>query len=95
MDEPAGEVVDNPAEHRFEMKIGEDVAAVYYTEKDGRIVLVHTEVPQHLSGHGYGSKLARGVFEQLKAGGRRVVARCPFMAAYAARHPDYAAMLDG
>jgi len=95
MDELTGEVVDNPAEHRFEMTIGDDVAAAYYTEKDGRIVLVHTEVPQHLSGHGYGSKLARGVFEHLKAQGRRVVARCPFMASYAVRHPEYADLLDG
>lgn len=95
MDDVAGEVVDNPAEHRFEMKIGDDIAAAYYTEKEGRIVLVHTEVPQNLSGHGYGSRLARGVFERLKAQGRRVVAQCPFMASYAARHPDYAALLDG
>jgi predicted GNAT family acetyltransferase len=52
-------------------------------------------VPQELSGRGIGSKLARGVFEHLRRRGARVVTKCPFMAAYGARHPEYAAMLDG
>jgi uncharacterized protein len=89
------QVVDNPSEHRFEMPVGEALALAYYKDEGGRIVLTHTEVPQELSGRGIGSKLARGVFEHLRAKGSRVVARCPFMASYASRHPEYAAMLDG
>ena len=45
--------------------------------------------------HGIGSKLAEGVFEHLRGNSSRVVAKCPFMAAYASRRPEYAAMLDG
>ena len=37
---------------------------------------------------------ARGVFETLRGRGARVVAKCEFMAGYATRHPEYAAMLD-
>jgi predicted GNAT family acetyltransferase len=59
------------------------------------VTLTHTEVPQHLSGQGIGSRLAKGVFDALKGSGRRAVAKCPFMAAYASRHPEYAALLDG
>ena len=33
--------------------------------EDGRAVLRHTEVPQELSGLGYGSRLALGIFEAL------------------------------
>ncbi|MFL5178209.1 MAG: N-acetyltransferase, partial [Microvirga sp.] len=40
-------------------------------------------------------KLARGVFETLRGRGARVVTKCEFMADYASRHPEYAAMLDG
>lgn len=90
-----GEVVDNPAAGRFEMALGDDLAVADYRIVDGRVVLLHTEVPQSLSGRGVGSRLARGVFEILRGRGQRAVARCPFMAAYASRHPEYVVLLDG
>jgi predicted GNAT family acetyltransferase len=89
------ELVDNAAMHRFEMPVEDDLAVAYYQEQDGRVVLLHTEVPQRLSGQGVGSRLAHAVFETLKARGRRVIAKCPFMSGYAARHAEYLAMLDG
>ncbi len=90
------EINDNTVMHRFELPLAGDALAVsYYKEEDGRVVLLHTEVPQELSGQGIGSRLAHGVFESLRADGRRVIAKCPFMAAYASRHPEYLAMLDG
>jgi hypothetical protein len=54
-----------------------------------------TEVPQELSGQGYGSRLAHGAFEALRSDGKRAIAKCPFMYFYAARHPEYGALLDG
>lgn len=87
-------VVDNPAERRFELMIGDARAVACYAAEDGRVVLTHTEVPQELSGRGVGSRLAEGVFDALRRRGARVVARCPFMAAFAAKRPEYAAMLD-
>ena len=89
------DVIDNPEQSRFEMAIGDELAVAYYKISDGRVVLLHTEVPQPLSGQGFGSKLARGVFEIIRGRGQRVVAKCPFMAAFASRHPEYTAMLDG
>ncbi|WP_343070116.1 GNAT family N-acetyltransferase [Aminobacter carboxidus] len=71
------------------------MAVAYYRIENGKVVLVHTEVPQHLSGQGIGTKLAKGVFEAIRASERRVIAKCPFMAMFASRHPEYAAMLDG
>lgn len=88
-------VVDNPGAKRFELAIGDAMAVAYYAIEDGRVVLTHTEVPQELSGQGIGTKLAEGVFEQLRASGRRVIAKCPFMARFASRHPEYVEMLDG
>jgi predicted GNAT family acetyltransferase len=35
------------------------------------------------------------VFEAIRTSGRKAVAKCPFMAAYASRHPEYARLLDG
>ena len=89
-------LVDNPQAHRFELDVGDGVALAYYRrDENGRVVLTHTEVPQQLSGRGLGSKLATGVFEELKGRQARVVARCEFMAGFAAKRPEYAAMLDG
>ena len=74
------DIRDNPAMSRFEMPLGDGALAVaYYKVEDGRGVLLHTEVPQELSGLGYGSRLAHGVFEALRRDGKRVIAKCPFM----------------
>lgn len=91
------EVIDNPAHHRFELAIpgAEEIAAAYYRLEDGRIVLTHTEVPQRFSGQGVGSRLARGVFDAIRASGRKAVLQCSFMDAFAARHPEYSDIVDG
>jgi predicted GNAT family acetyltransferase len=55
------------------MPLGEGALAVAYQKvEDGRIVLLHTEVPQEPSGLGYGSRLAHCVFEALRRDGKRV-----------------------
>jgi predicted GNAT family acetyltransferase len=91
----AGPVIDNPAQHRFEMVVDGEIAAAYYKITDGRYIFTHTEVPFALSGQGYGSKLAQAAFEAARKAGMRVIATCPFMSRFALRHPEYAAMLDG
>ena len=77
--------------NRFEMPLdGEALAVSYCKIEDGRVVLLHTEVPQELSGQGLASRLAHGVFEALRRDGRRAVAKCPFMSSYRRvirRHP--------
>ncbi len=86
------EVRDNPARSRFEMASG--VAFVEYERTGGGpIALLHTEVPEALSGQGVGSKLVRGTPYALRAEGTKVVPRCEFVAAYVARHPEYRDLL--
>ena len=88
------EVKDNPAMSRFEMANGGAVAFVEYERSGGgRIALLHTEVPEALSGQGIGSKLVRGVLEALRAERAKVVPRCEFVAAYVERHPEYRDLL--
>ena len=88
------EVRDNPARSRFEMASGGAVAFVGYERTgNGRIALLHTEVPEALSGKGDGSKLVRGVLDTLRAEGSKVVPRCEFVAAWVGRHPEYRDLL--
>jgi uncharacterized protein len=90
-------VEDNASEGRFELAIDDshEVAAAYYRVDGDLVVLTHTVVPERFTGQGVGSRLARGVFDAIRASARRVVLICPFMAAYYARHPEYADIVVG
>lgn len=83
------EVHDNPAMHRFELETDGGLAVAYYRLADGVITFTHTEVPQALTGHGIGSTLVKGALEAARARNLKVVARCPFVADYMARHPEF------
>ena len=92
----SNQVIDNVDQRRFELALGDDlVAAAYYRIEDGRVVLTHTEVPYEVSGQGIGSQLARGVFDAIRASGRKAVLKCSFMARFYAAHPEYADIVDG
>ncbi len=80
---------DNPARHRFETEIDGHVAYVVYRRAPGVITFVHTEVPKELGGRGVGSALARQELEAARADGVKVVATCPFIAAWMKKHPEY------
>lgn len=80
---------------RFEMPLRDSALAVAcYKVEDGRVVLLHGGAAKP-SGLGYGSRLAHGVFEALRRERKRVIAKCPFMSSYSARHPEHAALRDG
>jgi hypothetical protein len=71
-------VIDRPDKSRFELPVEDEVAVAYYHLDGNRITLTHTEVPQHLSGQGIGSRLAKGVFrggsgERAQGGGQMPV----------------------
>jgi predicted GNAT family acetyltransferase len=88
-------VTDNPAHSRFELAVGGATALVHYTRHGKALVLDHTEVPPDLSGQGIGSRLAEGVFENLRLTGRKAGVRCSFLLSYLERHPDYADVVEG
>ena len=86
-------VVDNPEETRFEANIDGHIAFVSYLRRDSTIFFTHTEVPKELEGRGLGSALARAVLDRARAERWKVVARCPFIAQYIERHPEYRSLL--
>ena len=83
------EVHDNPALHRFEINLEGDTAASYYELAPGVIIFQHTEVPPKFGGRGIGSALVRGALETARARGLKVVAKCPFVAGYMAKHTEF------
>jgi predicted GNAT family acetyltransferase len=88
-------VVDHPEARRFELPLGDDIAAAYYRVQGDTVVLTHTEVPQRYSGQGIGTRLAEAVFEKIGRSGRKAIPKCPFMSRFATRHPEYAKLIVG
>ena len=82
-------VRNNPALSRFELDANGHTAVAYYQLSPGVITFTHTEVPPQLAGHGIGSQLVRGALETARAQGLEVVARCPFVTAFMAKHPEF------
>jgi predicted GNAT family acetyltransferase len=69
---------------------GEEAGSAFYRVEDGTITFTHTEVGDAFEGKGVGGELARFGLDDSRAKGLRVVARCPFIAGWIERHPDYA-----
>jgi predicted GNAT family acetyltransferase len=87
------EVRNNPEMHRFELDAEGATAVAYYKLEPGVITFTHTEVPPALEGRGIGSALARGALDSARAQGFKVIAKCPFIGGYIARHAEYADLL--
>ena len=89
-------VRDNAALHRFEIEVDGTTAFSEYSRKPGVVTFIHTEVPDALSGKGVGSRLARGALDLVRAKGEKVIAQCPFIAAFIKKHAEYQNLLiDG
>jgi predicted GNAT family acetyltransferase len=88
------EVVDNEAEGQFEATTPEGVAVLTYDRREGKLFLLHTGVPPEMEGQGIGGSLVRAALEQARDKGQKVVPYCSFARDYAARHPEFADVVD-
>lgn len=87
-------VRDNTATQRYEMALPDGaVAFVPYRRDNGVVTLPYSEVPPQFEGQGIGSRLVRGVLEDIRQRGERVVPLCSFIAQYIRRHPEYADLI--
>jgi predicted GNAT family acetyltransferase len=86
-------VENNEQKHRYEARIGRELAMLTYARSGDQIVFLHTGVPESLEGRGVASQLAHTALEDARAANLKVVAQCPYVAAYVRRHPEYFALL--
>jgi uncharacterized protein len=94
-DTPAPLVLDVAEWSRFEIHVGGKLAgfAQYRAERDADgplLVFTHTEVDDAYEGRGLGSTLVRAALDAARARGAGIRPRCPFVAAFVERHPEYA-----
>jgi len=83
------DVSNNEAEQRYEARVDGRLAILAYQQEGGRIVYTHTEVPEELEGQGIAGKLTRVALDDARAQRLAVVPRCPYVAGYIQRHPEY------
>jgi predicted GNAT family acetyltransferase len=92
----AAEVVvrDNPERHKYEARIGANIAGFAdYHRQPGLVTVLHTEVDPQFEGQGVGSALIRSMLDDIRENEARVLAVCPFAKAYLQRHPEYAGLV--
>jgi uncharacterized protein len=87
-------VTDNRAESRFEATVDGAVAELIYRRRANRLVLIHTEVPEKLEGHGLGGSLVKAAVDRAVSEGLTVVPLCPFARSWLERHPESAATVN-
>jgi predicted GNAT family acetyltransferase len=83
-------VTDNRDGSRFELRAGGYLAELKYRRNGNRLVLIHTEVPAELAGHGIGGRLVAAAIDRAAQEGETVVPLCPFARDWLERHPDTA-----
>ena len=87
-------VVNNPAESRYEIHVDGQLAGfTQYRLTPGVIDFIHTEIDDAYEGQGLGGQLARGALDAVRADGRKVIATCPFIKGWIAKHDDYQDLL--
>jgi len=79
----------NEAAHSFEAALGKKIAKIDYAQSNGRLNLLHTEVPIEDQGQGIASDLAKAALDYARGENLQVVPTCPFVSTYIKRHPEY------
>ena len=82
-------VQHNPAERRYEIRVGGVLAVADYELEGDRMIFTHTLVPIALRGQGLAEKLVRAGLADARAQNRRVVPQCSYVAKFIERHAEY------
>lgn len=83
-------VTNNAEASRLEAAADGHRAELVYRRRADRMVLIHTEVPEALEGHGLGGQLVRAALDLAEAQDLTVVPLCPFARGWLERHPEEA-----
>jgi predicted GNAT family acetyltransferase len=86
-------VVNNEANQRFEVALGDKWAFLDYRWDGDELALTHTEVPDGYRGQGVGSDLVAAALQYARRGEHKVNPECPFVAAFIRRNPEYTELI--
>lgn len=87
-------IIHDKENHRFTMDINGALGVVTYDLRDGKMYLIHSEIPYNLRGLGIGKVLVIKTFEQLKSEGYEAVAVCSWVKAIAKRSKKWREVIN-
>jgi len=83
-------VENDSAQSRFVVRLPEGEGELVYRQLGSRTLeLVHTEVAPALRGRGVGEALAQAAIDHARAEGLSIVATCPYVQRWLAKHPEH------
>ena len=88
------QVINNSKNQRFEVRDELHLSELQYRTLDNTMYLMHTEVPESMSGKGIASSLAKSAFAYAEESGYSIVAYCPFVVGYIKKHPEYLSLVN-
>jgi predicted GNAT family acetyltransferase len=81
--------------NRFTIEVGgQKVGFAEYVDRDGQRVFTHTEVADEFGGRGLATILVSEALQATRDAGLRIVAVCPMVAGFVAKHPEFADAVD-
>jgi predicted GNAT family acetyltransferase len=83
-------VVDNPAELRYEIRVGDElVGYIRYRLEPGTVVLIHTDVEPRWENGWVGPTLVREALEDLRTRGLFAALICPYIIDFVRQHDEF------
>lgn len=83
------EIVRNDAESRYELEVDGQQCVLDYRIEGDLVTMNRVYVPPPVEGRGIAGRLTRHALDAARAAGQRVIPRCPYVAAWIERHPEY------
>ena len=81
-------VIDNEAQHRFELEEQGELAFANYRKSDNVYTIPHVEAALALRGKGTAGRLMDGIAAMARAQGFKIRPTCPYAVAWFRRNPD-------
>lgn len=85
------EIRDDTEGKRFVLTLEGREAFADYRVRSGKLIIVHTEVPDALGGRGLGGMLVAAALDKAGAEGLTVWPWCPYARSWLQKHPEEAA----
>lgn len=90
MSEQKRRLVHNHGATQYELLIDGVQAGYLDYELAGELVVMHTTfICEDFKSQGLGGSIVEAALQDVRAQGRKVVPRCPFVQAYINKHPEY------
>ncbi|MBL4677859.1 MAG: N-acetyltransferase [Mucilaginibacter sp.] len=83
------ELVNNEANHNFELTIDSQRSFIDYQVRGDKVYLIHTEVPETLQGRGVAEALVEKALTYIENKGQKIVPLCAYVQIILKKHPEW------